>query len=325
MKATLLSQSTGRWRFLLSLMLAVPALIVSLALVPSAAPSAAGSFVYVVTFNNQFGVVNLATGAFRQIGPPTPEPIDNLVWRNGSLLTLTASGELLKINPATGETSDIGPTGLGSNALDLGEVRGKLYATDFSNNLYSVNPDTGAATLLRATGIPLIPAAPFSSNTDGTINLFDESLYGVGGKLYATFDGFTIDPKSLAETPDDQRTDYNCCGPTLYQIDPSSGRATAIGSTDLNLGSAVELQGKFYAFKWVVTAWTEFGPEIKSQLFTVDLATGKAAPVLNAAGPIFVDAVAGGITGAVPAPATVAKAFAAAPADEQGKERKGWR
>src|SRR5262249_8218204 len=127
MKATLSSQRTGKLRFLMLSIFGVPALIVALALVLSAAPSAVGPFVYVVTFNNQFGAVNLATGAFRQIGPSTPEPVDNLVWWNGSLLTLTISGELLKIDPATGETSDIGATGLGSNALDLGEVRGKLY------------------------------------------------------------------------------------------------------------------------------------------------------------------------------------------------------
>ena len=232
------------------LALVVPTLIGSFALVLGAAPASVGPFVYVVTFNNQFGAVNLATGAFRQIGPPSPEGVDNLVWWNRSLLSLAVSGELERINPATGETSDIGPTGLGFNALDLGEVRGKLYATDFSNNIYSVSPDTGEATFLRATGIPPIPAAPFSTNSDGTVNLFDESLYGVGGKLYATFDGFTIDPNSLAETPDDQRTEFNCCGPTLYKIDPSTGVATAIGSTDLNLGSAVEVNGKFYVFKW---------------------------------------------------------------------------
>jgi hypothetical protein len=301
-----------QFRKMLMLAVVLPALISSLALILSAAPTSTGPFVYVVTFNNQFGAVNLATGEFREIGPPLPEPqgvgVTNLVWWNGSLLTLTTSGDLQKINPATGESSDIGPTGLGFNALDLGEVGGKLYATDFNNNIYSVDPATGAA-FLRATGIPPIPAQPFSQNGDGTFNLFDESLYGVGGKLYATFDGFTIDPNSLAETPDDQRKEFNCCGPTLYQIDPSTGVATAIGSTQLNLGSSVDVKGKFYVFKWVITAFTEFGPEIKSQLLTLDLATGKTTPVENAAGPVFVDAFAGGITGAAPPSASLTTVF----------------
>jgi hypothetical protein len=284
----------------LMLALALTALIGSFALSLRAAPPFQRLLVYVITFNNQFGVVDLATGAFHQIGPATPEGQANLVWSNGSLLSLTISGELEKINPATGETSDIGPTGLGFNAIDLGEAAGKLYATDFNNNIYSVNRGTGEATLLRATGMPAIPAVPFSVNSDGTVNLFDESLYGVAGKLFATFDSFTIDPTTLTQTPD------SCCSPTLYQIDPSTGAATAIGPTDLNLGSTVEVDGEFYAFRWVVTGCdpctpaADFVPLIKSQLLRLDLRTGNTTPVKNAAGPIFVDAAAGGIVGAAP-------------------------
>jgi hypothetical protein len=287
-------------QLLLMLALALSALIGSFALSLRAAPPFQRLLVYVITFNNQFGVVDLATGSFRQIGPVTPEGQANLVWWNGSLLSLTVTGELEKINPATGETSDIGPTGLGFNAIDLGEARGKLYATDFNNNIYSVNPATGAATLLNVTGIPPIPTVPFSVNSDGTVNVFDESLYGGAGKLYATFDALTIDPTTLAETPD------SCCGPTLYQIDPSTGSATAIGPTKLGLGSTVEVNGEFYAFRWVpagcdpCTPASDFTPLIKSQLFKIDLRTGTATPVANGAGPIFVDAAAGGIVGAAP-------------------------
>lgn len=304
---------------LLMLALVLTVLISPFALSLGAAPSSNQLFAYVVTFNNQFGVVNLDTGAFRQIGPATPEGQANLVWWNGSLLSLTVSGELEKIDPKTGETSDIGPTGLGINAIDLAEVRGKLYATDFSNNIYTVNPETGEATFLRATGISPIPAVPFSVNPDGTVNLFDESLYGTAGKLYATFDAFTINPTTLVQTPDSENPDFNCCGPTLYQIDPSTGAATAIGPTTLNLGSTVEVQGEFYAFRWVATGCdpctpaADFVPEIKSQLLRLDVRTGHTTPVENAGGPIFVDASAGGIVGAAPY------------VDEPKSEKKHWR
>ena len=62
-----------------------------------------------------------------------------------------------------------------------------LYLTDLSNHLYSVNPATGAATLIGTTGIPAIPGV-------GTPNmiLFDESLNGIRGKLYATFDALNF-------------------------------------------------------------------------------------------------------------------------------------
>jgi outer membrane protein assembly factor BamB len=299
MKFTSIALSAGRSRFLRLPVLAVPAVVLSLALALCAAPAAVGPLVYVVTSNGQFGTVDLSTGAFHQIGSPTPEAQANLVRHNGSLFSLTVSGNdagsLAKIDPSTGEVTVIGPTGLGFNAFDLGQANGMLYVTDFSNNLYSVDPTSGAATLLRATGIPPDPAVPFSFNSDGTINLCDESLYGFAGKLYATFDSFTLNPDTLATGTNIQ--------PALYQIDPSTGIATEIAPTNLNLGATVEVNGKFYAFKWITTGFSEFGPQIQSQLLTLDLATGQTAPVLNPAGPVFVDASAGGIVGAAPASA----------------------
>jgi len=78
------------------------------------------------------------------------------------------------------------PTGLDGAAVDLAEVDGKLYATDLSNNLYSVNPATGAATLIGPTGIPAVPGI-------GTpdMPLFDESLYGARGKVVRNFRRFS--------------------------------------------------------------------------------------------------------------------------------------
>jgi hypothetical protein len=52
-------------------------------------------------------------------------------------------------------------------------------------SLYSVDPRTGVATPIAATGMPPDSNIPFTSNDDGTFDLCDESLYGVGGKLYA--------------------------------------------------------------------------------------------------------------------------------------------
>src|ERR1700686_4071270 len=93
-------------------MLTQQKLIFSLALVLLPA-SASASLVYVVTGGQQFGTVDLATGLFHQIGPNTPEGEGGLVpGPNGSLLTLTLSGNLDSINPATGVTSVVGPTGL---------------------------------------------------------------------------------------------------------------------------------------------------------------------------------------------------------------------
>lgn len=262
-------------------------LLFSLALIFFTAYASAAPLIYVVTSNQQFGTVDLATGEFHQIGPATPEPLANLVWApGGTLLTLSVSGNLDRINPATGEVTVIGQTGLGINSFDLAEVRGKLFATDLSNNIYSVNPETGAATFLRITGIPPDPAYPFTFNNDGTINLCDEGLYGVGGVLYATFDAFTLNPGNLALTP--------TVSPALYRIDPSSGSATFVGNTALNLGSTVDVNGRLYGFKWVTLAFTDFGPQLQSQLFSLNLATGQTRFIRN------IDLSAAGIMGAVP-------------------------
>jgi hypothetical protein len=262
-------------------------LLVLLAPLLFAACANAQSWVYVVTTQQQFGAVDLATGAFHAIGPNTPEGQASLVWgTHGTLFSLTYSGNLESINPATGQTTVVGATGLGFNAFDLAEVGGKLYATDFGNNLYTVDPDTGVATLLRATGIPPDPEIPFSINPDGTINLCDESIYGFAGKLYATFDAFTIDPNSLAETP--------VVSANVYRINPSTGRATLIAPTTLNLGSSIEVEGKFFAFRWVITSFTTLGPQVTSQLLTLDPASGNTSFVTE------IDRNAGGIVGAAP-------------------------
>jgi outer membrane protein assembly factor BamB len=189
-------------------------LIVSLALTLFAASATADSLVYVVTDSQQFGTVDLNTGAFHQIGADTPSPQFDLVsGPNGSLFSLTATGNLESINTATGVATVIGATGFGMNVGSLAEVGGTLYATDGNNTLYTVNATTGATHLIGPTGIPPIVFNP------PTVS--DESLYGIGGKLYATFDTFTLPVSSpVLITP-----------PGLYQINPSTGVATEVGPT----------------------------------------------------------------------------------------------
>src|SRR5271170_6290674 len=122
-------------------------LVAVLALTFTATAASAEHLVYVVTVSPngpQFGAVDLTTGRFVPIGKPEPAELSNLVWWKGSLLSLAASdpyaGDLVRINPLNGKITVIGSTGLGYNAFDLAEVHGKLYLTDFSNNIYSVDP-----------------------------------------------------------------------------------------------------------------------------------------------------------------------------------------
>jgi len=250
---------------------------ISLALMAFAASASATPSVYVVTLSQQFGTIDLATGKFSPIGNGMPDFLSNLVWWKGTLLTLTTGGanppgSLAKINPATGQETIIGQTGLGFNAFDLGQVRGKLYLTDFSGNIYSVDPESGVATAITATGIPPDPTIPLTFNGDGTFNLCDEGLYSVGGKLYATFDSFDIDVNVTPPT-----VAHVHVTPALYRIDPATGLATVIANTDLQIGALVEIGGRLYGFEAVFDGfdWTYDVPIGHSELVTVNLGTGK--------------------------------------------------
>jgi hypothetical protein len=270
--------------------------IIWFAFVLFAASASAAPFVYVVTISQQFGTVDLATGAFHAIGNPTPDEMANLVWGpDGVLYSLTTNGNdvgsLAKINPRTGEVTDIGSTGLGFNAFSLAGVRGKLYLTDFSNNLYRVNPETGVATPIAATGMPPDARIPFTFNNDGTFNLCDEGFYGVEGELYATFDSFALDPNQIPPT-----IAHPFVPPAVYRIDPSTGNATFVAETDWNLSALVEIDERVYAFRGVADGFdhTYNFPVGHTEVVTLNLRTGKTGS------PIKVDPSVGLIVGAAP-------------------------
>ena len=201
-----------------------PKLFMAALLVVFTAAASADPVVYAINGSNQFGTMDLASGAFQQIGPGTPGEYGLVQGPNGSLLTLTFSGYLDSINPATGVTSVIGATGLsdcsmpgspcGPNSANvIGKFGGTIYATDFANNIYTVDPTTGKATLIGPTGMPGVPHIPFTTNPDGTVNVYDESLFEAQGKLYADFDATAFNPVTGAATteiPND-----------LYQINPA--------------------------------------------------------------------------------------------------------
>jgi hypothetical protein len=248
--------------------------------------------------SQQFGKMDLATGTFSPIGP-IPTTIQYLApGPNGSLLTMSYNGDLDSINRMTGAISVIGPTGFadcstpstpscGPNSqLSFGTAGGTLYATNFANNLYTVNPATGKATLVGVTGIPAVPFVPASTNPNGSFNFYDENLFGIGGKLYANFDAATFNPATSVST--------TVIPPALYQIDANTGHASKIASTDLGLITIVDLNGTIYGFSGVT-----------NQVVTLDVTNGTTDFVSN------IDASAGLIGGAAPAvpePASIALA-----------------
>jgi outer membrane protein assembly factor BamB len=270
----------------------------ALALLCYSIPACAGTMVYVInapangpTDSSLFGTVDLSTGKFKQIGAPArvggsaglaPGP-------NGKLFTLAVGGDLDAIDPATGVTIDIGPTGLEDctspaspcgpkSANALASLGGVIYATDFANNLYRVNATTGTAMLVGPTGIPAVPAAPLTVNPDGTLNGFEQGLFSANGMLYSTFQAFTFDAMTFA-------TKSIVEAPKLYRIDPTTGATSIVGPTDLNLEAVADVGGTVYAFK-----------DFDNQIVKLNLSNGQTSFVHG------FDPALGFVTGVAPTP-----------------------
>jgi hypothetical protein len=125
---------------------------------------------------------------------------------------------------------------------------GTLYAIgqadpskpDF-NSLYTVNRETGLASLIGSTGV----------------------------QVQGPFSGFLM---ALAFAPDG--TLYGANISTLFRIDPSTGEATKIvdfvGVTSV-MGLAIDTEGNFYL--------SDFVPV--SSIYALNVATGVATPILN--------------------------------------------
>ena len=260
----------------------------------TATPATPNLMAYAINIAFEFGAVDLRGGAFLPIGPGLPPDVgDGLVQGPGtSLLSLGFEGNLVAIDPATGQTSVVGATGLGdcstpvspcgpNSALWIGLVDGHYYVTDFANNLYSLDPRTGAIRLIGPTGIPGITAPPFSENPDGSVNVFGDSLFGFRGKFYAYFATLAVNFANGTFTP--------LTPGEIYQIDPATGHATPIAPTETTLSTIVTVNDTVYAFN----AFT-------GQVLILDPTTGQTTPVTS---PDPAAAVIAGAAPARPAPA----------------------
>lgn len=237
--------------------------LVSLSALANAAP-----LVYGVTDSNQFGTVDVMSGAFQLINT-TPNLQFGIVPGPNGFLSLSSNGLLISINPTNGVTSVIGDTGLGVLSSDIAAVGGTTYIIDTNNKLYAVNTATAALTLIGSTGIPGV-VNPASAQ-------YDDSLTGFGGSLYYTFDTTGV-------------------APALYKINPLTGAAARVGPTLHGIDASVLVNGTFYVFDAVG------GGPTTNQEFTLELGTGNTTFVTN------IDPHATALFGAatVPEPASIA-------------------
>ncbi len=235
------------------------------------------------------------------------------------MYTVTVSGQFGTVDPAIGAFTQIGPTTtdpLGGLVATPSEYLG----VSFSGNLDSVNPQTGAISVIGTTGLGFsaldtaylngtIYETDFSGNlytinsTTGAASLIgytgippapsdpadqcDEAFFAAGGNLYATFDAFNSTTLAVVIAPE------------LYQISPSIGVATPLAPTSPHLNAAVDVNGVVFAFQGQPSTFT-------TDVLSLNLATGSTTFISSVtANATPVDGAA-----ATPEPATIVLAGA---------------
>lgn len=251
---------------------------------------------YIVDASQRFGTIDLATGQFLGIGPGLPQGATGLApGPRGSLLSLSFAGDLIAIDPSTGIATVIGPTGFSDcstpsspcgprTGSTLTSLAGVIYATDFANNLYTLDPLTGASTLVGMTGIPAVPFTPGFPTEDGTLPFYDQALFSVGSTLYATFDAAILDFATGSITP--------VIAPSLFRVDPATGHATRVAATALGLHAALAVGSVAYAFD-----------AQSGNVVTLGLTDGRISDVSSFGGPG--EYIITGATLATPEPASI--------------------
>ncbi|MGB9390671.1 MAG: hypothetical protein WCB70_11910, partial [Xanthobacteraceae bacterium] len=114
---------------------------------------------YAVTGNDLFGVLDLNTGVFTELGDMGQRLVGLGVGPGGVLYGAAYSGggygaynspNLYTVNPTNGALTLVNNT-FSAGFYDFGSTATGLYADGSDGNLYSINPNTGAATLVGPT------------------------------------------------------------------------------------------------------------------------------------------------------------------------------
>jgi hypothetical protein len=172
----------------------------------------ASPFAYESTSSDQWGTIDLGTGAFTQLGTSAGQ-LSGLGEVGGNIYGgLSGSSTLYRINPTDGALTSIG-SDLGISYFDTGSTTSGLFAISFLNpsDLYQINPLTGTATDVGPLGITIQTAGVFT--------------------------GMSTNSSAL----------YITTGTRFYSVNTSTGQATLIGSTDgPQIGAMVMLGGTLY-------------------------------------------------------------------------------
>lgn len=126
----------------------------------------ADNIAYMGTVSGQFGTVDLNTGDFTSLGN-SGVTLAGMAVANATLYGSsyhTSAGSLYKIDPANGSLTVIGRSSLDID--DFGSTTSGLFVVGVDRNLYSINPTTGAPTLIGPIGVSLGSWRSLSTNSN---------------------------------------------------------------------------------------------------------------------------------------------------------------
>lgn len=269
---------------------------------------------------SDLALVNLTTGLVTRVGaigsgeslvalavataPPPPTP-------QTPVFAVTSANRLIRFNSATpGVLTGSQPisglqTGENILSIDFRPADGRLYALGSSSRLYTVNPQTGAATLVGAQPFsPTLSGGAFGFDfnpvpdrirvvSDGEQNLRLHPVTGVTAGIDATL-AYTVTDSNAGSDPTIVAAAYtnNFSGTTattLYVIDanlntlalqggangtpsPNTGRLFTVGALGVDASSVV---GFDIAPSGAAFVATSAPAATTSNFYTVDLAAGK--------------------------------------------------
>ena len=191
--------------------------------------TAEAASVYLGLSNGEFGTVETTTGQFTSISR-TPVFFDIAVDRSIGF-GVTGRRQLLTLDPTSGSTSVVGSTRAFINGLAF-DGSGNLFGSG-GRGFYSINQDTGAATLLTningfsSSGDIAFDGSRFFLTGAGGDRLFSVNPDGTGASLigrigFARVYGLTFQDNTLFGLTDRG---------TILDIDPTTGVGTQIGAT----------------------------------------------------------------------------------------------
>jgi len=209
----------------------------------------------IVDDNGLVGSVDLVTGELTEFLDTNITLTDIDVDPDGNVFGISTS-QLYSIDLEAGTTTSIGSYGVSRlNALEIGED-GTFYATSrFSQDIFTLNPDTGEATS--------IGTSPISIQSAGDLQFINDTLYLADTEEFITFDvsggtlndatligSFNLEGESIFGITIDE--DGDAIGLTnngsILTLDLDTGEATPIGTVENNTainGAAADPDGFF--------------------------------------------------------------------------------